>query len=104
MSMRTIFLIILAVVVSVFTIVVQWRIKTGKIIPRSTYSYKPFVRTSLIMLCFLIAVVLLVYLRTNSVEAAFTIAIYVSTVIVGGLVFGLLLEYQVKRRGGKKVD
>lgn len=104
MSTRTIFLIIFAVAVSVFTIVVQWRVKTGKIILRSTYSYKPIIRVSSIMLCIGILIAVLVYFRANSLEAALTVAAYLSAVILGGFALGVLSEYQVKRRGGRKLD
>ena len=103
-SGEAIFVIILALVVGLFVIEVHSRIRTGKLIPRSTYSYQPFLRMSLIMLCFVIVIVLLIYFRTKSLEATLTIAVYVASIILGGLVFGLLLEYQVKRRGGRKVD
>ena len=104
MSTRAIFLIILAVVVSVFTIAVHWRIKTGRIVPPSTYSYKPVVRALLILGCIAISIVLFVYFRTNSLEAALTLAVLLAVIVLGACLFGLVLEYQVKRRGGRKVD
>jgi hypothetical protein len=104
MSTRTIFLIILAAAVSVFTIIVQWRINTGKIVLRSTYSYRPIIKVSSIMLCLGMLVAVLVYFRGNSLEAGLTVGAYLSAVILGGFALGVLSEYQVKRRGGRKVD
>jgi membrane protein CcdC involved in cytochrome C biogenesis len=104
MSARTIFLIILAIAVSVFTIIVQWRVKSGKIILRSTYSYKPIIRVTSIMLCIGILMAVLVYFRTSSLEAALTVGAYLSAVILGGSALAVLSQYQVKRRGGRKVD
>jgi len=87
-----------------FAILVERRIRAGKIRRTDTYSYKPVIKRSLLHAYIGIIILLLVYFFSKSLELTMTLGIFFLLCIVGGCLFGLLLELQTKRRGGKKVD
>jgi len=87
-----------------FIIIVQYRIKRGKIKLVDTYSYHRVIKRTALHLLIAFFVLMLVLLFSKSLELTMTLATYILVCIVGGFLFGLVLEYQTKRRGGKRID
>lgn len=102
--MKLIILIPIIFILILFAIIVEFRIKRGKIKLVDTYSYKPVIKRSFLHLIIVIITALLVYMFSKSLEVALTLGIFLLICVVGGGLFGLLLENQTKRRGGRKVD
>jgi len=102
--MKNVFLILFIVAVISFVIFVEVMINKGKLVRVDKYSYKPVFKRSMIHLSAAIAISLSIYLISKSIEASVTIGILLFFGVVGGFFYGLLWEYQTKRRGGKRVD
>jgi hypothetical protein len=102
--MKLIILIPIIFILILFAIIVEFRIKSGKTKLVDTYSYKPVIKRSFLHLIIVIIISLLVYMFSKSLEVAVTLGIFLLICVVGGGLFGLLLENQTKRRGGRKVD
>jgi O-antigen/teichoic acid export membrane protein len=80
------------------------RLKSGKTELSNTYSFRRQIRISLICLSIIITASLLIYIVSGSFQVAIGIGALLLCAVVSGCLFGLLLEYQAKRRGGRKVD
>jgi hypothetical protein len=88
---------------TVFIIIVELKIKSGKIERSNTYSFLPVFKMGLRALFVSIILLLAIYFATDSIEVVFNLSIYLFFCIFGGVIYGLFLEYQVKRRGGRKI-
>lgn len=82
----------------VFAIIVELKIRKGKINRADTYSYAQVLRMGVRSSFFAIIISLIVYLFSNSLEVTITLGIFFLSCIVAGCLYGLFLEYQVKRR------
>lgn len=102
--MKDIFLVSIIIILVLYIISTELRIKRGKIKPVDTYSYKPVIRRTLLHVCIAAIICLLIYLFSKSAEVTISLSVFFLLCIVGGLLFGLLLEYQTKRRGGRKLE
>lgn len=87
-----------------FTMIINWRIKEGRLRGVDSYSYKPVIRRTMIHFYIVILISLLIYAFSKSLEVTIALGALLLTATIGGCLFGLLLEYQTKRRGGRKVD
>jgi len=98
-------LLIIFIFVSIgFVVFVEVMIKKGKLMRVDTYSYKPVFKRSIIHLNVVIVISLLIYLFSKSFEITISIGILLVLGVIGGLLYGLLWEYQTKRRGGLKKE
>lgn len=62
----------------------------------------PVIKGSIIHFAVGLVICLLFYLYSRSLEVTVTIGALLFFAIMGGLIFGLFLSYQIKRRGGQK--
>jgi hypothetical protein len=85
-----------------FIIIIELKIKSGKLKRSNTYSFLPVIKMGLKALPISTILLLIIFLITNSIETVLTLSIYFLFCIIGGVIYGLFLEYQVKRRGGQK--
>jgi hypothetical protein len=97
-------IIITLLIVIPFVIITHRRIRKGKIKLPDSYSYKRQIKISIIGLLITIAISLFAYFLSKSFEVAFSIGALLLCGVVSGCLFGLLVEYQTKRRGGRKVE
>jgi hypothetical protein len=102
--MKNILIIIFLFFVVGFTIIVNIKIKQGKLNLVDTYSYKTVFKRSILHFFIVLIISLLIYLFSNSIEAAISLGVLLLAGVVAGCLYGLLWESQTKRRGGKKVD
>jgi hypothetical protein len=87
-----------------FVIYGEIMIKRGRLKRVKTYSYRAALRRSLSHLLAVLAISVLIHQFTNSFEVTVSIAALLLSGVIVGAVFGLLWEYQTKRRGGRKED
>ena len=87
-----------------YALITEWRISDGKIVENNTYSFKSVFRRTIIAILVVALIAFSIYLLTNSIETATTLGIYFLASVICGCVLYLLLEYQTKRRGGRKTD
>ena len=87
-----------------FAMIMNWRIRDGVIKRVCAYSYKPVIKRTIIHFCIVILVSLLVYVFSKSLEVTVALGALLLIATIGGCLFGLLLENQTKRRGGRKLD
>jgi hypothetical protein len=78
------------------------RIKHGKVVKRTTYSYKSVLYNFLKYLPVVWVIVCLVYLLSKDIEITATLSILIFSCYIIGHLKMLLLEYQRKRAGGKE--
>ena len=102
--MKLIILIPIICILILFAIIVESRIRKGKIKLVDTYSYKPVIKRSLLHLLIVIIISLIIYMISKSLEVAISLGVFLLICVIGGGLFGLLLENQTKRRGGRKAD
>ena len=102
--MKLIILIPIICILILFAIIVESRIRKKEIKLVDTYSYKPVIKRSLLHLLIVIIIFLLIYMFSKSFEVAISLGVFLLICVIGGGLFGLLLENQTKRRGGRKVD
>ena len=96
-------LLIIFIFISIgFVVFIEVMVKKGKLMRVDTYSYKPVFKRSIIHLNVAIIISLLIYLFSKSLEVTISIGILLMLGVIGGLLYGLLWEYQTKRRGGQK--
>jgi hypothetical protein len=86
----------------VFT--VELILKRDKLSWVGTYSYKGVVRRTIISLCLVLIISLLIYAFSHSMEVTIALGLLLLFGPIGGALYGFLLEYQKKRRGGRRVD
>ena len=87
-----------------FAIIVESKIRAGKIKRADTYSYKGVIIMGIRSIFIAIIISLLVYLFSNSIEVTISLCIFFLACIISGCLYGLFFGYQIKRRGGRKVD
>jgi len=102
--MSDIILITIAIISLVYVAFVELNIKRGRIERVDTYSYRAVIKGSIKYLCMGIIFSILVYLFSKSLDVTISLGVFFLFCIIGGCLFGLFLEYQTKRRGGRKVD
>jgi hypothetical protein len=88
----------------VFAIIVEYRIRKGKLKRVDAYSYRSVITMCIRSFYIAIILTLIIYLVSNSLEVTISLGIFFLFCIAGGSLYGLFLEYQTKRRGGKKID
>ena len=87
-----------------FVVVAELLIKKGKFKRINEYSFKNVFKRTLTHLIVMSAISLLTYYLSNSFEVAICISALLFCGVIAGLFYGLLFAYQIKRRGGQKVD
>jgi len=102
--MTDLFIIIFLFLSIVFAVIVELSIKKGKLKRVDIYSYKTVIKTTMRLFYVAIAILLVVYLFSKSVEVTISIGVLLFFGVIGGCLYGFLWEYQTKRRGGRKVD
>ena len=99
------FVVITLLIISiVFAIIVEYRIRKGKLQRVDTYSYRSVKKMGIRGICITIILSIIIYLVSNSLEVTLSLGIFFLVCVAGGSFYGLFLEYQTKRRGGKKID
>ena len=102
--MKSIIVLTLLLISIAYAIIVNYKIRKGEIKRDDTYSYRAVIKMGIRSTFVAIAVSLIIYLITDSFEATISLGILFMVCIAGGCLFEFLLEYQVKRRGGKRLD
>ena len=102
--MKLVISITLLIISLAFAILVERRIKAGKMKRVETYSFKPVIKRSLLHSCVAIVILFVVYFHSKSLEITITLGVFFLLCIVGACLFGLLLEHQTKRKGGRRAD
>jgi uncharacterized membrane protein len=102
--MKSIIVLTLLLISIAYAIIVNYKIRTGKIKRDNTYSYRTVIKMGIRSSFIAVVVSLLIYLVSDSFEVTISLGILFMVCIAGGCLYGLLLEYQVKRRGGKRLD
>lgn len=102
--MADILLAIFIVISIVVIVVVEVMTKKGKLMQINTYSYKAVLKRSVIHLNVALILSSLTYLFSKSIEITITLGLLFMVGVFGGLFYGLLWEYQTKRRGGERTD
>jgi len=87
-----------------FAIIIEWRIRDGKLQRADTYSYTAVIKMSIIAAVIGVLICFSFYIFSKSLEVTITVAAMIFFAVLGGLLFGLLLEYQRKGRGGRRMD
>jgi hypothetical protein len=102
--MTDVLLIIFVLIVIGFSVTVEVLIRKGKLRRVDTYSYSAVLKRGILHLIIAIAISLLVYLFSKSLDVTISIGVLLLFGVIGGCLYGFLWEYQTKRRGGRKVD
>ena len=102
--MSNIFIIILVIITVGFIVTIEFLIRKGTLKRADTYSYKPVINTSLRAFYIVVIICLLVYFFSNSFEVTISLGSFLLFCIIAGCLKGLLLEYQIKQRGGRQVQ
>jgi len=102
--MKNLLIIIFLIIGVVFVIIINLKIKKGKLNLVDTYSYKAVFKRSILHFFVVLIISLLIYLFSNSIEVTISVGVFLLFCVVGGCIYGLLWESQTKRRGGHKVD
>ena len=102
--MKNLFILIISFLSIVFVVIVELSIRNGKLQRVNTYSYKSVIKTAIRLLYIALAISLLVYFFSKSLEVTISIGVLLLFGVIGGCVYGFLWEYQTKRRGGRKQD
>lgn len=100
--MSTIFIVIFLFISICFVVTVELMIRKGKLKRVDTYSYVAVFKRSILHLFIAIIISLLVYLFSKSVEVVIAIGVLLLFGVIAGCLYGLLWEYQTKRRGGRR--
>jgi hypothetical protein len=100
--MTDIFIVIFLFFSIGFAVIVELRIKQGKLKRVDTYSYKTVIETTMRLLYTAIIISLVVYLFSKSIEVTISLGVLLLFGVIGGCLYGFLWEYQTKRRGGQK--
>jgi|GEM_PF-4101158 len=101
---KTVIAIVFLFSAILFGLIVEWRIRDGKLQRADTYSYTAVVKMSIIAAAIGFLICFSFYIFSKSLEVTITVAALIFFAVLGGLLFGLLLEYQTKRRGGRRMD
>jgi hypothetical protein len=102
--MKSLIVLTLLLISIAYAIIVNYKIRKGRIKRADTYSYKAVINMGSRSAFVAIVVSLIIYLVSDSFEATITLGIFFIVCIAAGCLYGCLLEYQVKRRGGKRLD
>lgn len=102
--MKNLLIIIFLIIGVVFVVIINLKIKKGKLNLVDTYSYKAVFKRSILHFFIVLIISLLTYLLSNSMEVTISIGVFLSFCVVGGCIYGLLWESHTKSRGGRKVD
>ena len=102
--MRYILLIAFLVLSVSFAVFIEWKIRKGAINRSDTYSYKSILRGGIWGILVSVILAFIIYMLSNSLEVSITLFVFFLLYVIGSCVYGFVLEYQVKRRGGKNLD
>ena len=102
--MKNIFIILFLLLAIAFVLIVERLIRRGKLKRVDTYSFKGVIKRTFVFLCVALFISMLIYIFSKSTEITIIIGALLLMGAVGNCVYGLLWEYQTKRRGGSKVD
>ena len=86
--MKFVISITLLIISVVFAILVERRIRAGKIKRAETYSFKPVIKRSLLHAYIAIIILFIVYLHSKSIEITMTLSVFFLLCIAGGCFFG----------------
>ena len=100
--MKNIFVITFLFISIGFAVTVELMIRKGKLKRVDTYSYKPLIRRSILHLYITVAISLLIYAFSKSIEVTISLGVFLLFCMISACALGLLHEYQTKRRGGRK--
>lgn len=96
-------LIIVALLLTAFSVIVEVMVRMSKLRRPEDYSYQKVVREGLRWCLYTLIVCLLMYLFTDSLEASLTIGLFLILCVMSGCIKILHTEYQIKKRGGQRV-
>ena len=102
--MLDLFSIIFVVLLVSLIVIVEVLIRKGKLRPRDSYTYRPALLTGLRWFLFALLFCFFVYIFTGSLEASFTLGIFLLVCIIAGCLKALHVEYRIKKRGGRRID
>lgn len=102
--MRYILLIAFLVLSISFAVFIEYKIRKGAIERSDTYSYRSILRGGIRGFVISVILSLIIYILSNSLEVSITLFVFFLVYVIGSCVYGFVLEYQVKRRGGKRID
>lgn len=98
--LTTLILFVLSISYAIF---VEYKIRTGKIQRINTYSYKSIIKLGLRGIYIISILIIIIYFYSKSIEITITLGVLFLFCLAGGCLYGFLLEYQTKRRGGKLI-
>jgi len=87
-----------------FAIIVEYKIRKGKLKRVDTYSYRSVKRMGIRGICITIILSIIIYLISNSLEITLSLGIFFLFCVAGGSLYGFFLEYQTKRRRAKRIE
>ena len=101
----TLFKIIVIFLLITIVFLFDYLVKKGKIkCNEDTYSYKIVLRESLWWLLIVLTVCISIYFYTKSFEVTLNLGIFLLAIVLAGALRALFLQYQFKRRGGRKIE
>jgi hypothetical protein len=101
--MKHIFIILFLFFAIGFVLVIERLIRRGKLERVNTYSFRGVIKRTFLFLGIALFISVLIYIVSKSIEITITIGSLLIMGVVGSCIYGLLWEYQTKRRGGRKV-
>lgn len=84
------------------TIIIQIKLKKGELKPAKIYSYKSVINVYFMSLCVILITCLIIYSFTTSLKLTISTGVILLCLVGVGALRALLIEYQIKRRGGRK--
>lgn len=100
----TVFKIIVIFLLITIVFLFDYLVKKGKIeCNKDTYSYKIVLRESIWWLLIVLTICTSIYLYSKSFEVTLNLGIFLLAIIIAGTLRALFLQYQFKRRGGRKI-
>jgi len=102
--MKNIFIILFLFLAIGFVIIVERLIRRGKLKRIDTYSFMGVIKSTFVFFCIALFISVLIYIFSKSIEITMSIGALLLMGVFGSCIYGLLWEYQTKRRGGSKTD